>query len=346
MPIHNYSPLRGRIVEIRVDSAALKDNLLGDPTCRTVAVYLPEGYDDAGDPYPLFVDLAAFTGSGLKRLSWSAFGESVPQRLDRLIASGAMGPVVVAFPDCFTAVGGNQYINSAAVGRWEDFLIDDLVPALENSFNLRRGRDHRAVYGKSSGGYGALVHGMRHADVWGAAASHSGDVGFELLLRPEFPKALDALSRYKGDFQAFIANVRAAKKIRGGDFYALMSLAMSAIYDPDPQAFWGINLPVDLHTCELDEAKWARWLAHDPLTMIDDPACQAGLRSLKGLYIDVGSRDQYMIHYGTRALVCRLEAAGINHLYEEFDDNHSSTDYRLDVSLPFLYRALTGATAA
>ena len=121
---------------------------------------------------------------------------------------------------------------------------------------------------------------------------------------------------------------------------------MSAIYDPDPQAFWGINLPVDLHTCELDEAKWARWLAHDPLTMIDDPACQAGLRSLKGLYIDVGSRDQYMIHYGTRALVRRLEAAGINHLYEEFDDNHSSTDYRLDVSLPFLYRALTGATAA
>ena len=43
------------------------------------------------------------------------FGENMPERLDRLIASGAMPPVVVAFPDCFTKLGGNQYINSSAI---------------------------------------------------------------------------------------------------------------------------------------------------------------------------------------------------------------------------------------
>ncbi len=32
--------------------------------------------------------------------------------------------------------------------------------------------------------------------------------------------------------------------------------------------------------------------------------------------------------------------AGIRHRYEEFDDDHSDIDYRMDVSLPFLYRAL------
>jgi hypothetical protein len=37
-----------------------------------------------------------------------------------------MPPVVVAFPDCFTRLGGNQYINSASTGAWEDFLLHDV----------------------------------------------------------------------------------------------------------------------------------------------------------------------------------------------------------------------------
>jgi hypothetical protein len=64
------------------------------------------------------------------------------------------------------------------------------------------------------------------------------------------------------------------------------------------------------------------------------------LQSLRGIYIDCGSRDQFHIHYGTRILSKRLLEAGIAHTYEEFDDNHSDVDYRMDVSLPFLYRAL------
>ena len=341
MPIHNYSPLRGQIREIRVDSPALAGNLLGDPTARTVALYLPPGYDEAAAPYPLLVDLAGFTGSGLRRLGWTAFGESVPQRLDRLLEAGAIGPVVVAFPDCFTALGGNQYIDSLAMGRWEEFLCVDLLRAVERAVNVRRGPSGRALYGKSSGGYGALVHGVRHPDVWGAVASHSGDVGFDLLYRPDLPKVLDALARHGGSVEAFVRAVQAAPKVRGDQFHILMMLAMAATYDPDPAAFMGVRLPVDPHTCELDPDAWARWLAHDPLHLVQAPAAQHALRGLRGLYLDVGRRDQYMIHYGTRALVRHLRAAAVPHFYEEFDDDHSSVDYRLDVSLPYLYRALT-----
>jgi len=43
---------------------------------------------------------------------------------------------------------------------------------------------------------------------------------------------------------------------------------------------------------------------------------------------------------GSGLLSQRLAAAGIRHRYEEFDDEHSDIDYRMDVSLPFLYRAL------
>ena len=62
--------------------------------------------------------------------------------------------------------------------------------------------------------------------------------------------------------------------------------------------------------------------------------------SLRGIYIDCGWRDQYHLHYGARLLSKRLAQHGIRHVYEEFDDNHSSIDYRMDVSLPYLYRAL------
>ncbi len=38
----------------------------------------------------------------------------------------------------------------------------------------------------------------------------------------------------------------------------------------------------------------------------------------------------------------RLTELGVAHRYEEFDDNHSAVDCRMDVSLPFLAEALAG----
>ena len=64
------------------------------------------------------------------------------------------------------------------------------------------------------------------------------------------------------------------------------------------------------------------------------------LKSLRAIYVDCGWRDQYHLHYGARVLSKRLAQHGIAHRYEEFDDTHSSIDYRMDVSLPFLVRAL------
>lgn len=342
MPVHSYALPRGTLVTLEIRSDALADNLLGDPPWRAVAVYLPEGYERGSERLPLFVDLAGYSSSGLKRLAWTGFGETMPQRLDRLIAEGAMGPVIGVFPDCFTSLGGNQYINSAALGRWEDFLTGDMLTRLEREFRVRPGRAGRAIFGHSSGGYGALVHGMRRADVWGAVGCHAGDCNFDLAYRPDFPKLLGAINRH-GGVEAYLRAFAAAPKWGGGDHLPLMLLAMAASYDPDPQEFMGVRLPVDPHTCELDPAAWQRWLRWDPLRMVEEAHHQAALRSLHGLFIDAGSRDQYLAHFGARALVRRLEALAVPHRYEEFPDDHSNTSYRLDVSLPYLYRALDGA---
>jgi hypothetical protein len=120
MPTHNFQLPQGRVEYLEIDSQALTNNVLGDPTKRTVAIYLPENYESSDEEYPLLVDIVGFTGSGFGHIAWKAFQETVPQRIDRLVNEGKMGNVVVALPDCFTALGGNQYCSARKLGRISD----------------------------------------------------------------------------------------------------------------------------------------------------------------------------------------------------------------------------------
>lgn len=341
MPAHSFSGLHGRIETIWITSTAIGDNLFGDPPTRAVSVYLPPGYDDTTDEYPLFVELAGFTGSGLGRIAWKGFGENTPQRLERLVAEGKMGSVIAAFPDCFTSLGGNQYINSIAMGRWADFLTTDFLSAMEQSFRVRRGRQHRALFGKSSGGYGALVHGMQYADFWGAVASHSGDAGFDWVYRHFLPEALNTIAACGGSITDVLDAFYGAPKVDNQLLTTIVTFAMAASYDPDAGAPKGIRLPVDPYTCAMIPSRWEAWQKHDPVTIVETALAKENLRKLRGLFIDCGSRDQYQIHFGTRELVQKLRTLQIPHVFEEFPDNHSNVDYRLDQSLPYLYRCVT-----
>ena len=287
------------------------------------------------------------------------------ERAARLIHDGRMGPAIVVFPDCYTALGGNQYVNSSAIGRYADYLVDEIVPFMDREFRTLASREHRGCFGKSSGGYGAIVHGMKYARHWGAVANHSGDAYFDFIYRADWPNTLNALAKYRrpaqkagpvrpprdtaaerglragkddGRVRRFLEAVWGKHKVSHAEGHAIMNLCMAATYDPDPGAPLGFRLPFHLDTGEVIEARWQRWLEHDPVRMVARHA--RDLRRLRGIYIDCGWRDQYHIHYGTRQLSRRLAAAGIAHRYEEFDDDHSDVDYRMDVSLPYLYRAL------
>lgn len=331
-----FGPM-GTIHRIVVESETLKGNILGDPTARAIDIYVPAGHDGRG--LPLLVDLVGITSSGLSHTNWTAFQENMPERLDRLIGENLLPPVVVAFPDCFTRVGGNQYVNSAATGRWEDVLIDEMLPAIEQRFGCG-GAGRRGVFGKSSGGYGAITHALRHADVWAAAACHSGDMGFELCYLPDMPATLRSLAGSNNSIEKWWRGLEEAKKRPDGNFTTLNVLAMAASYDPDPSEFLGMRLPVTFDTCEVIEERWANWMRHDPVVAVE--TLGGNLRKLKALYIDCGERDQFNLLYGARRFVRRLDQLGITHRYEEFADNHSGVDYRMDVSLPFLVQALSG----
>lgn len=327
---------RGALHTLWLDSVLLRNNPLGDDTQRQVAVYVPHGHDGSG--LPLLVDLAAFLSGGPVHAGWKGFGENLCERLDRLIGDGTLPPVVVAMPDCFTRLGGNQYINNSVMGPWADVLRQEVVPLVESKFRCG-GAGKRGVFGKSSGGYGAMVHALLYPDFWSAAASHSGDMGFELMFFGEFAGVLRTLSAYDMNIRAWLDNFFSKPKQKSHDLHTLLMLAMCASFDPDPSQPYGVRLPVDPHTCELIPERWHNFLRWDPLKLAEEHG--AGLKKMKSLFFDCGTFDQYNLLYGARRLHRMLEQRGIAHTYEEFKDDHNGLDYRLDRSLPVLVKALT-----
>jgi enterochelin esterase-like enzyme len=358
----------GTLVTLEHHSRVLKDNALGDPHIRKLSVWLPPQYDQAatqgrGHRLPVLFDLAGYTGSGLAHVAWKNFSENLPERVARLVHEDKMAPTIMVFPDCFTAMGGTQYINSSAVGNYADYLVKELVPFIDKEFRTLASREHRGCFGKSSGGYGAMLHGMKYPKIWGAIANHSGDAYFDFVYRSDWPNTLNELAKYRpkavkagpvniqvleqgadqgvddGRIKRFLDKLYKKVKLNGGEVHALMNLCMAATYDPDAKAPNGFRVPFNLETGELLPERWTHWLKHDPINLVG--TYQKNLKTLRGIFIDCGWRDQYQIHFGTRILSKRLHALGIKHVYEEFDDTHSDIDYRLDVSLPFLSKALT-----
>lgn len=354
---------QGTLVVLEHVSRVLKGNPLGDPHIRKLGVWLPPQYDAGGRRrFPVLYDLVGFTGSGLAHANWKPFGDNVSERAARLIHEKKMGPAIIVFPDCFTALGGNQYVNSSAIGNYADYLTKEIIPYVDREFRTLASREHRGCFGKSSGGYGAIIHGMKYAKHWGAIANHSGDAYFDFVYWHDWPNTLNELAKYRvpkrnagaydakrearrmadgrddGRIRRFLQRVWKKEKLSGKEGHCIMNLCMAATYDADPRAPNGFRIPFNAETGEPIPERWRNWRRHDPINLVS--RYRDSLKSLRGIYIDCGWRDQYHIHYGARILSKRLAAARIRHTYEEFDDNHSDIDYRMDTSLPFLYRAL------
>lgn len=329
---------RGNVIGFDHDSRLLAGNPLADPARRRHPVYLPHGYDDSERRYPVLWCLAAYTNAGPGQVNWRNHGESLPERLDRLIDAGTMPPVIAVFPDCYTSLGGNQYVNTPAMGNYADYLVEELVPAIDGAFRTIPETSARGVFGKSSGGFGALHLSLSHPGHWAVVASHAGDAGFDRAYLGDFPQAAGVLARHGGDVEHFVRTFWGDKRPGGAQFHTMMTLCMAASYSPDPRCPLGLRLPFDLHTCQLDEAVWERWLSFDPARRASAEPDKLG--ELAGLWIDVGSRDQYHIQYGTRQMHQVLLEQGVDHHFEEFDGTHSGIDWRYDESLPWMAERL------
>ena len=324
----------GEVVIETLESRVLRGNPLRDATRRDIAVYLPPKYDPT-KRYPAAYGIVGYTGTGRMLLNIDPLAEDLKTKLDRLIRTGRMGPMIVPMPDCFTKVGGNQYINSTATGPYDDYLRKEVVPFVEAKYRVGR----RGIWGKSSGGYGSIVQGMLHPETWAALADHSGDSNFELCYIMDFPPALAAFREHGGPARWLRWFWRQPNRRRSELAPVLNTIGMAAHYSPNPRSpDLGTDFPFDLATGEWRPEVWARWKAWDPVNMVDRYA--RSLRRLRLVYIDCGTKDQFHLIWGARALHDKLSRLRVKHVYEEFDDTHSYITHRYEVSLPLLWKAL------
>lgn len=328
----------GTVVVERFESAVLKGNAAGDPWVRRVPVYLPPGYAQApGRRYPVTFVLTGFTGRGRMLLNDHPWAPALDDRMDALIGAGC-GEMILVMPDCFTRYGGSQYLDSSATGRYATHVAEELVRWVDGAFRTLPDRGHRGVVGKSSGGYGALTLALTRPDVFGAVACHSGDMCFDYCYRGDVPKALTQIQQ-AGGLQPWLERFEAKPQKGHDDMLTLNLLGMAAAYSPDPAVPpFGIDFPADLESGEFRPAVWQRWLEHDPLVVLESRA--DALRSMKLVFLDCGTKDEWSLHLGARLFARRLAALGIPHEHEEYEDGHMNVSYRYDVSLPKLARAL------
>jgi S-formylglutathione hydrolase FrmB len=328
--------MQGVLERQELQSPALEGNALGDPARRELTVYLPPGYAAGQARYPVAYFLHAFGSGGRGWTNAAGFGLNVPERLDALVASGAIPPVIGVFPDGWTSLGGSQWVNSEATGRYRDYLARDVVGFVDRTYRTLPRPASRALLGHSSGGYGVLVMGRYHPELFGHLSCQSGDAYFEYCYLPDLPKAAGTLLK-AGGLEAWFAEFqqRAREtKLRGDDFPTVNAVAMAAAYSPRRGEPLNVELPFEPQTARMRLEVWNRWLVHDPVRFV--PKSVESFKRLSSVFIDCGSRDEYNLRWGARMIADELSAAGVEVQHEEFDDGHSGVSYRFARSLAYL----------
>jgi enterochelin esterase family protein len=327
------------VISLLHKSRILKNNPLKDPYERELLIYFPPSYRKSKKRYPVVYLISGFTGYGKMNMNINPYSENIQQRLDRLIKAKAINEMIVVMPDCFTKYGGSQYVNSSATGKYEDYLIKEIVPYVDKSFRTIPKPGSRCIIGKSSGGYGAMWLAMRHHGIFGLMATHSGDSAFEYCYLKDFPDFVIQIQKYGNGHKAvrnFIKNQINFKQPKSKDFHNILNIiGMSSCYSPNPKRKeYNFDLPFDIYTAEVIPGVWRRWLSYDPVKLV--VKYKSNLRKLRMIFVDCGTKDEFNLQAGARIFASKLRNAGIKCVHQEFDDGHMSIQYRYDVSFKYI----------
>jgi S-formylglutathione hydrolase FrmB len=332
--------LAGRFEEVTFTSTALQGNPLGDAHERPLWIYLPPGYDDdPGRRYPSVYVIQGLTGQLDMWRNRSPFRRNFLELADELFASGRAPACILVLVDCWTSLGGSQFLDSPATGRYHTYLCDEVVPWADANFRTLPVREHRGISGKSSGGYGAVITPMLRPDLFGGLATHAGDALFEVCYQPEFRSCARVLrDEYEGSFEHFWRDFRSRPAFsKDSDDDLLDAWCMAACYSADEDG--SVHLPFDAMTGELVPEVWDRWLAWDPVRMV--PGHAEALSQMRGIYVDAGKRDEFFLDLGAEAYRRALEAIAVTDIsFELFDATHMSIEYRYPLGLTYLAQRL------
>ena len=336
-----HYPMRGEVRVFSIASQELRRNALGDPTRRPLYVYLPPQYaTDAERRFPTIYVLQGMTGQLDMWRNRAAFRLTPLELYDQLFSDPEVPPAILVFVDCWTSLGGSQFLDSPGTGRYHTYLCNEVVPAVDRAFRTQADRDHRGLAGKSSGGYGAMVTPLLRPDLFSGLASHAGDALFEYCYLPEFPETVRVLrDHYQGSFARFWADFRSRPGVgRPTDHTLIDSYCMAACYSARPDGT--PEMPFSEETGEMRPEVWERWLGWDPVRMVARRAeAAAGLRAV---YLDGGRSDEFHLEVGAVAFRAALERVGVRGVrLELFDGGHGGIEHRYPIGIRFLAEALS-----
>lgn len=308
-------------------SESLRDNLPGDPVEREVTII--EHNPDKSTP--VLIGLAGFFGSGISFMNRSFTSMDFPSVLKKIVNENLVDSFIIVLPDTMTSYGGNQYINSPAVGNYEDFICKDLVSALKHRYGDR----HMGLFGKSSGGFGSYTLGSRHPELFQGFIDVSGDSGFEYCYMRDFPEAIKTLQ--KTSVKQILNKFKQKEVLSMQELNTMNVIAMTAFYSPNVNSPDHIDLPFVVETGILLEEVWKRWKLLDPLENIRNHVDT--LRKQK-IILQVGTKDEFSLDIGIKALSSLMNQFDVPNNLLTYECGHFSIDYMYKDSIPELIKSL------
>lgn len=311
---------QGTLQQITVPGPSLEGNLQGNPSERTVFVYLPPGYDSGSKRYPVVYFLHGYA------VTADVYVNDVlklPGSVDTAMANGAREAIIV-IPDAFTRFGGSFYSNSPVIGNWERFIARDLVGYIDANYRTIARREGRGLSGHSMGGYGTLRVGMAYPGVFNALYAMSAGALQDTIPTPQ---------AVKEQHERMAAGIEPAPRSMVNGMQARAS-AWSPNPDNPPYYF---DLPYDAEGNEVPLVA-EKWTANTLLVSVDQHV--SALKSFRGLRLDVGDEDG--LAASNTAFSAALTRLGVRHRYEIYPGNHGNRIGARFVShvLPFFERLL------
>ena len=173
----------------RVEEFSLKSEVLGVE--KKYAVYLPDGYDESTEKYPVLYLLHGAKGT---HLSWVETERGNMQAIvDAEIASGHCRKMIVVMPNASGEgeknAGKNMGYFNVRGWNYEEFFFSEFIPHIDKKFKTLAAKEGRAVAGLSMGGGGSVVYAQRHPEIFAACYSTSGLLDHRY--RPSIPGYYD-----------------------------------------------------------------------------------------------------------------------------------------------------------
>ena len=176
-PVAVHDVPHGKVEAVWYDSPTLNAK-------RRMMVYLPPGYDDSRQKYPV---LYLLHGTGGDETVWLEQGHAA-QVFDNLIAEGKAEPMIVVMPNGHTdtpAAPGmgpdNNEQPTFAHKQWMEGTFEqsfnDIVTWVDNNYRTRPTKRYRAIAGLSMGGYHSLYISANQPDDFAYVGLFSAAIG-------------------------------------------------------------------------------------------------------------------------------------------------------------------------